>query len=212
MNIQTWFLLFIACCAMSFCPGPNAVLALTTSVRNGTKSGIAVVIGSLLEFSLLITIAVLGVANFIFDFPIGIFILSLLGAIYLFKTSLDLFRNSTHFIEQPGNTTDLCFNTHMRKGFSLAISNPKIILFWIAFVPAVFPVNTLYLSTILLIVITFIVIEGCAECTFILIGKCARNFLSNHIKVVEKISAVILTMFAILILNNAFKLPSITMI
>lgn len=203
MTFENWLMLLFACMVMSFSPGPNAILTLTTTIRTGSQAGMRIVLGSILGFTCLILFAMFGLATVFKHLPYLIFIIKVLGAIYLLYLAFLQLKNSKPL---QLNTNDHINQTHLKsKGFYLAISNPKIILFWIAFVPTIIHAPSLSITTLLVVVITFIVVEAIAETMMVVLGKGIQPFLSKHLLKIEKLGACIFILFSGLIIQSLYQ-------
>ncbi|HAD48260.1 MAG TPA: hypothetical protein DCF92_05460 [Idiomarina sp.] len=92
-----------------------------------------IVAGSLLGFALLTLLAMSGVAAILVNYPSVLFVLKCLGALYLFYLAdMLVFKAKREPLELPATHKPTGL---FRAGLYLAILNPKIILFWIAFIP-----------------------------------------------------------------------------
>ncbi len=197
MNFQEWLILATACFALACSPGPNSTFALTSSIKFGAKSSIKGVIGGALGFMILILIALLGLAHIVTD---NIYLMNLIktaGCLYLFYLGYKLW--NTHKLTDKKEVSDQGL---FIQGFILAISNPKIILFCIAFIPTIIAIDALTWQTIALIIATFAIMETGFETALVLGAKTAQHFLKKHIQIIDKTSAVLFACFGILILLN----------
>ena len=84
----------------------------------------------------------------------------------------------------------------------MAISNPKIILFWIAFIPKLIKEESLNAYFIAIVVSTFVFVEGVAEMLLVLLGNAIQPILKRYLKTVERLSAIVFFVFAIVVLTN----------
>ena len=202
MLFENWLMLLIACLVMSFSPGPNAIFALTTTIRIGAKAGMRIVLGSILGFSCLILFAMFGLATVFKHQPHLIFMIKIIGATYLIYLAFSLFnqKKSLRLVSDDVINVKKLFRT----GFYLAVSNPKIILFWIAFVPSIVDASSLHISTFLMVVMTFIIVEGVAEMSMVILGKAIQPFFAEHLAKIEKISACIFLVFSGLMIKTLY--------
>jgi homoserine/homoserine lactone efflux protein len=111
-------------------PGPIVTLVISTGATRGVRAGLVTVAGtSLGNAALLASIAsglgwVLTHAATLFD------VLRWIGAAYLVWLGVRAWRSAARPLEvAPGN------QVHFRRGFLVALSNPKTIAFFTAFLP-----------------------------------------------------------------------------
>jgi len=197
MNLQEWLILATACFALACSPGPNSTFALTSSIKYGPRATLKGVLGGAVGFMSLILVALLGLASFITENPILMQGLKVCGCLYLFYLGYKLW--NTHSLPEA---TQIKPKGLFSQGFLLAISNPKIILFWVAFIPTVVAIDTLTWQTIALIIATFAFMETGFEAALVLGAKTAQRFLQKHIVKIEKTSAVVFAGFGLMILIN----------
>ncbi|MCF6439186.1 LysE family translocator [Pseudoalteromonas luteoviolacea] len=198
MVLSDWFILVLACSAMSFSPGPNAMLALTTSIKSGHSKGLQLVLGGALGFAVLILCALFGLNSMVVASEQLIDWFKVIGSGYLLYLATSTWINSSKGLVEASSEVR---SGYFFKGFLLALSNPKIILFWIAFIPTIVDVSTIDFSFVLILLLTFLVIEVFAEGGLVLLGAKAQKILQKHVTRIERVSAIILAGFAVLILS-----------
>ncbi|KZN44440.1 LysE family translocator [Pseudoalteromonas luteoviolacea] len=198
MVLSDWFILVLACSAMSFSPGPNAMLALTTSIKSGHSKGLQLVLGGALGFAVLILCALFGLNSMVVASEQLIDWFKVIGSGYLLYLATSTWINSSKGLVEASSEVH---SGYFFKGFLLALSNPKIILFWIAFIPTIVDVSTIDFSFVLILLLTFLAIEVFAEGGLVLLGAKAQKILQKHVTRIERVSAIILAGFAVLILS-----------
>jgi threonine/homoserine/homoserine lactone efflux protein len=122
---------------LSLMPGPDNLFVLTESLTKGQKNGIAISMGLSLGVLVHTLAAATGLSIVIQKSALAFSIIKYLGAAYLFylafmalkekKTNLNLQTNS---ILEKTKVTPL-----IKKGFLMNVLNPKVSLFFIAFLP-----------------------------------------------------------------------------
>jgi threonine/homoserine/homoserine lactone efflux protein len=197
MNFEEWLVLAMACLALSFSPGPNSTFALTSSIQYGPRQTLKGILGGALGFMTLILAALLGLANFLTMHPHMMQGLKWAGCLYLFYLGFKLW--NTHSLPEARSLNQ---KKLFSQGYLLAISNPKIILFWVAFIPTIMAIESLTWPIITLVMFTFAVIEAATETALAVGAKSAQAFLQKNIVVIEKTSAVIFAGFGLMIILN----------
>lgn len=115
-------------------PGPGALTILNATARHGVRAGMGAVLGTLAGDFLFMLGAVLGLAAALAARPVILSSLQWLGIIYLCWLGLNLlFRPSASEEPKaaPGSERWTCF----RQAFAVCLTNPKAIMFFMAFFP-----------------------------------------------------------------------------
>jgi homoserine/homoserine lactone efflux protein len=184
MTWQTWSLYALAAMGLSLTPGPNGLLALTHGALHGTKKTVATIAGGSLGFGLIIGLSMFGIGALLATWAGLLVIMKWLGGAYLVWLGIQLIRSEPIDISRSKNAGNGRFRTLFRQGFVSAVSNPKGILFFVAFLPQfVNPRESLF-TQFLLMAITFMLIEFVYEFTVAsladrikpLLVRAGRNF------------------------------------
>ena len=132
--IETIVLFFGASVALSLAPGPDNIFVLTQSALYGRKAGVSVTAG-LCTGLLVHTAAVsLGVAAIFQSSVLAFNILKIVGAGYLLYLAWLAFRAGAAKIDDSGDTK-LEWRKLYARGVVMNITNPKVAIFFLAFLP-----------------------------------------------------------------------------
>ena len=132
--IETIGVFFAASIALALAPGPDNIFVLTQSALHGWKAGLFVTLG-LCTGLLVHTAAVsLGVAVIFQTSALAFNMLKIMGAIYLLYLAWQAFRTGTSNLDETGDFT-LSLLTLYSRGVVMNISNPKVAIFFLAFLP-----------------------------------------------------------------------------
>lgn len=124
-------------------PGPNSVFVLTTAAKAGVLKGYQAALGVFLGDAILIALSALGVASLIKASPVLFAVIKLAGTIYLCYLGCMILK-SVLFSSRPISDDNSLTNDESKKSCSfdrspfykallLSLSNPKAILFIVAF-------------------------------------------------------------------------------
>ena len=114
--------------------GPDNIFVLTQSALHGRKAGILVTLG-LCTGLLVHTAAVsLGVAAIFQTSALAFNILKIAGAIYLLYLALQAFRAGAAKLDEAGKA-NLVWQKLYSRGIIMNITNPKVAIFFLAFLP-----------------------------------------------------------------------------
>ena len=132
--IETIVLFFGASVALGLAPGPDNIFVLTQSALYGRNAGVLVTAG-LCTGLLVHTAAVsLGVAAIFQTSVLAFNILKIVGAGYLLYLAWLAFRASAAKIDDSGDTK-LEWRKLYARGVVMNITNPKVAIFFLAFLP-----------------------------------------------------------------------------
>ena len=158
MDIQSWILYTLAAIGLSLTPGPNGLLALTHGALYGARRTVATILGGSLGFTLVIALSMFGIGALLAASVGLLVVLKWLGGAYLVWLGIQVWRSPSIAVsrEKVGSgSPGLLF----RAGLLSAVSNPKGILFFVAFLPQfVDPARSLVVQFAIMAT-TFVVIE-----------------------------------------------------
>lgn len=112
-------------------PGPDMAFMVATGLRDGRRGATRAAFGITAGVSVYVVLTALGVGAFLAAAPGVIDAIQLAGAAYLAYLAWASWRASGSPLETPADRSADAF----RRGFIVNISNPKIILFFTAFLP-----------------------------------------------------------------------------
>ena len=184
MTWQAWSLYALAAIGLSLTPGPNGLLALTHGALHGTKRTLATIAGGSLGFGLIIGLSMFGIGALLTTWVGLLVIMKWLGGAYLVWLGIQLIRSEPINISRSKNAGNGRLRTLFSQGLISAISNPKGILFFVAFLPQFVNPRELLFTQFLLMAMTFIVIEFVYEFTVAsladrikpLLARAGKNF------------------------------------
>jgi len=157
VELSTWLLYTAAAVGLSLTPGPNGLLALTHGALYGTKRTIATILGGSVGFATIIGLSMFGIGALLAANAELIFWLKWLGGAYLVFLGIQVWRS-----EPLGTTVVSGKSTSGRlfqAGLLSAVTNPKGILFFVAFLPQfIEPQQSLFVQFVIMAA-TFVVIE-----------------------------------------------------
>ena len=115
-------------------PGAGTIAILDSTARNGRAAGMASVLGTLTGDFLFMVAAAAGLAAVMQANPIMFQSLQWFGAAYLFWMGIQLVkkRGDGDLAITNGSLTSWL---HFRRAFIVSLTNPKVILFFVAFFP-----------------------------------------------------------------------------
>lgn len=131
----TQLLYFIAASvALTLLPGPDILFVLTQSISQGKKAGMAIASGLCTGLLVHTTAAALGVSAILYSSTVAFSLLKYAGAIYLLYLAYNAIREEGSLVS-PGSVKERNLTLLYRRGIFMNILNPKVSLFFLAFLP-----------------------------------------------------------------------------
>ncbi len=125
----------LASIALTISPGPDILFVLTLSVSKGFKHGFLTSLGLVSGIVVHTTLAAFGVSIFIQNTPVVFWIIKIAGALYLLRLAF-LTYQAPATIQLSTSSSEQSKGQLFRQGFLMNVLNPKVTLFFLAFLPA----------------------------------------------------------------------------
>lgn len=158
MTLETWLLYTAAAIGLSLTPGPNGLLALTHGALFGARKTIFTILGGSLGFTIIIGLSMFGIGALLAANVELLTVLKWLGGAYLVFLGVQVWR-SPSLAESRSKLTSSGGQVLFRAGLFSALSNPKGILFFVAFLPQFIDPSQSLLLQFAIMAATFVVIE-----------------------------------------------------
>jgi threonine/homoserine/homoserine lactone efflux protein len=135
MEFHDWLVYLAASIGLSLSPGPNGLLALTHGALHGRRKALFTISGGVLGFVILIALSMFGIGALLQASVAWLTVLKWVGGAYLVWLGIQVWRSAPMRMQAaPAG--------HGRPGWSLfkdgllsAVTNPKALLFFAAFLP-----------------------------------------------------------------------------
>ncbi|WP_394616261.1 LysE family translocator [Lentzea sp. JNUCC 0626] len=123
----------IACAVVIVTPGVDAFLLLRTSLRSGTRAGLLALGGIHTAAAVQVGLVISGLGVVLARYPMVLTALRWIGAGYLLYLAVSIARG---LVKRSGEQPEEVMSARpFRQGFLTNITNPKMILFSLAFLP-----------------------------------------------------------------------------
>ena len=159
MEFGTWALYAAAAVGLSLTPGPNGLLALTHGALYGTKKTLATIFGGLLGFAAVIGMSMFGIGALLQASAELLTVLKWVGGAYLVWLGIQVWRSEPIGIVDTSNRAKLSSSKLFSHGFLSAVTNPKGILFFVAFLPQFIDPNASLFLQFVIMAATFVFVE-----------------------------------------------------
>lgn len=181
-------------------PGPTSFLALALGLQGNIRLVLLASIGAAIADFLIICAVGLGLNKLITDFPIVFEIIKYLGFCYLIFIAIMIWK-SEPTIKEKNYEIESIYNLPI-KGFLTAVSNPKVLVFFIAFLPQFINTKTDIMPQYLLLGLISSLIDIISMSVYGLLGvKLLHVFKSKrNMNILNKASAICMGIIAIFLI------------
>lgn len=179
MNLDTWLIYLLASIGLSLTPGPNSLLALTHGALYGARRTLFTIVGGVFGFSALIALAMFGLGALLQASASVLGVLEWLGGAYLVWLGVQLWRSPGLQLELNAGNAGLNNAGLFRQGLLSAMANPKVLLFYGAFLPQFIDPQRGLLLQFVVMAATFASVEFLVEYLLARLAYRVRPWLSK---------------------------------
>lgn len=188
MSLEVYAAYLIACIVIIIVPGPTVTLIVANSLRHGTRAGLLNVAGTQAGLAIMIVIAGIGLSSVIAALGHWFEWLRLAGAAYLIWLGWKMFRTAGAGTEgsAPARPPRGGF---FLQGALVALSNPKMMLFFGAFFPQFLDPARDHSTQIAIMGATALAFAALSDGTYALLSGRAGHLLSQRrVRLMSKFS------------------------
>jgi len=183
MSLELWLVYCVAAIGLSLTPGPNGLLSLTHGACFGFRPTISTVLGGALGFFLLIAASLAGMGTLLAASERAFTIAKWIGAAYLIYLGLKVWRAPAPDVALAGREAAPREARRLRmfnQGFLVAVSNPKALIFFAAFLPQFMAPGVPYAVQLAVFGGTFVVVEIVYELLLAVMAQRIAPWLARH--------------------------------
>ncbi len=163
MDPNTWLIYTLAAVGLSLSPGPNGLLALTHGALHGRHKAMYTILGGAAGFVTIVALSMFGIGALLQTSLIWLVVLKWVGGAYLIWLGIQVWRSPPIGLELHGSAQPRAGWSMFRQGALSALTNPKGILFFAAFLPQFIDPARSLLTQFFIMAGTFAVIEIITE-------------------------------------------------
>ncbi|CAO1661620.1 MULTISPECIES: LysE family translocator [Salinicola] len=152
MTFESAVTYLLAIFLFAITPGPGVFALIATGMNAGFRRCLSLAVGMTLSDVLYLLLATFGLATLAEHWGEVFGVIRVLGALYLFYLGWKLWTSPTQDDEMPATGASGGSLAGMMQGFLISASNPKVILFYIAFLPTFVDLDRLGGSSLTLLV------------------------------------------------------------
>ena len=177
MSLQAYLAFVVACIALALIPGPVVTLVIANGLRYGTRAALTNIAGVQAGLTIVIGIVAVGLTTLMATMGYWFDWVRFAGAAYLVWLGIKLVRSPVEGVksdEPPPPPRGGFF----LQGFLVLLANPKVLVFFGAFIPQFMDMNKPHLPQVALLGVTFMVIAAMTDAVYALAAGRARLFFS----------------------------------
>jgi threonine/homoserine/homoserine lactone efflux protein len=179
MSLYSIFGFLCASIALTIAPGPDNIFVISQGITRGRKAAIVTALGMCSGISIHTTAAALGISALFYSSAVAFNLVKFAGALYLLYLAIKTVGSRSSFSLAPKAV--LPASALFRRGFIMNVLNPKVALFFLAFLPQFVSPSSGHLPLQMLFLGALFMIQ--AVMIFSLIGwfsgMIGRHFLSK---------------------------------
>ena len=163
VDVHTWLIYLLAATGLSLSPGPNGLLALTHGALHGRRKALYTIFGGALGFVTIIALSMFGIGALLKTSLTWLTVMKWVGGAYLVWLGVQVWRSPPIGIDAAERIDERPSWSLFRQGALSALTNPKGILFFAAFLPQFIDPGRSLLVQFAIMASTFAVIEIATE-------------------------------------------------
>jgi threonine/homoserine/homoserine lactone efflux protein len=188
MSLNLYLAFVAACIALALLPGPVVTLVIANGLRYGTRAALTNIAGVQAGLTIVIGIVAVGLTSLMATMGYWFDWVRFAGAAYLVWLGIKLIRFPVQGVNADAPPPPPRGGFFLQ-GFVVLLSNPKVLVFFGAFIPQFMDMNRDHFSQVTLLGVTFMVIAGMTDALYaVLAGRARRFFSARRTKALSRIS------------------------
>jgi len=183
VTLDFWLVYLLAAVGLALTPGPNGLLSLTHAVRFGAARTVFTVLGGVSGFTVLIAASLAGLGALLAASELAFSVAKWIGAAYLIYLGIRLWRAPPPKVRVPADENrrvEAGIGRLFVQGFLVAVSNPKALIFFAAFLPQFMVPGMSYGLQLAVLGGTFAVVEFIYELVLANMAQKIAPWLARH--------------------------------
>src|SRR5450755_2463575 len=177
MSLQLYLAFVAACFALALLPGPIVTLLLANGLRHGTRAALVNIAGAQVGLAIVIGIVAIGLTSLMATMGYWFDWVRFAGAAYLVWLGIKLIRTPVVGVDADAPPPPPRGGFFLQ-GFLVLLSNPKVLVFFGAFIPQFVDMSKDHFSQVALLGFTFMITGAITDSIFALLAGRARRFFS----------------------------------
>jgi threonine/homoserine/homoserine lactone efflux protein len=135
MSLSLWLAYVAAVFVISGTPGPNMLLSMTHGIHHGLSGTFSTMLGLLAGLAVVLSISLGGLGAVLLASAYAFEVIKYAGAAYLIYLGVKIWQSADAELTTEGRPDAKGVGARFRIGVLVSLSNPKAILFGVAFFP-----------------------------------------------------------------------------
>jgi len=192
VSIYLYGAFVLACIVLAVTPGPSMALFVANSASHGARAGLLTVLGNAMGLSILVAAATLGMTSVMVFVAEWFDVIRWVVAAYLVWLGLSRLRAA---LRTAADTSPPAVSGNVFwRGFIVALSNPKVLLFLGAFFPQFLDPAAAIAPQLALLAVTFVVVIAATDALIVLALSTARGWFLNRRHLLDGFSGSVLVL------------------
>ncbi|WP_024772057.1 LysE family translocator [Aquimarina macrocephali] len=183
MNLTLWISFIGTVFIIGVTPGPSVLLASANSMNYGTKKTVGTILGDLSANTIQILLSSLGLASIVISSGEIFSLIKWIGVGYLIYMGVTKIISKPNVEQFKKKNREKSFLKLYSEGFFMSASNPKAIVFFAALFPLFIDESLAFAPQVLLLGITYLVIDGISLFLYVRFASRLKKYLENKEKV-----------------------------
>lgn len=179
VNVELFAAFMLAAAILLIIPGPVVTLVIANSLKHGTRVGITTVMGAGLGNGVLIVMGAVGITTLMALMADLFTVVRYLGAAYLIWLGIKEWRSKGVVLDEAQAAPPRKGVEVFLQGFVIGVTNPKAILFYIAFFPQFLDRALPAVPQLTAMVVGFIVLALVLDSGYALLSGRLRRWFKN---------------------------------
>ena len=184
MQLSNWLVFCSVALFVTFTPGPAVLMAISNAIAVGPRRALICSFGNAVGLLIVSSAAMAGMGVVLATSATAFMMVKLAGASYLIYLGIRQWRNRTSMF-QADSITESASATHSKRrlfgqGMTVALTNPKAILFFSALFPQFLSPNAPIAEQFIVLTLTFAACAVFSHLVYILAARTLKNQLSSH--------------------------------
>jgi threonine/homoserine/homoserine lactone efflux protein len=177
MSPELYLAYVAACIALALLPGPIVTLVIANGLRHGTRAALINIAGAQTGLAIVIGILAVGLTSLMATTGYWFDWVRFAGAAYLVWLGIRLIRSPVEGVEADAPPPPPRGGFYLQ-GLLVTLSNPKVLVFFGAFIPQFMDMSRDHLSQVALLGVTFMVTGAITDTVYAVLAGRARLFFS----------------------------------
>jgi threonine/homoserine/homoserine lactone efflux protein len=177
MSLELYLAYVAACIALALLPGPIVTMVIANGLRHGTRAALINIAGAQTGLAIVIGIVAVGLTSLMATLGYWFDWVRFAGAAYLVWLGIKLIRFPVEGVKANAPPPPPRGGFFLQ-GFLVLLSNPKVLVFFGAFIPQFMDMSRDHVAQVTLLGVTFMITGAITDTIYAVLAGRARLFFS----------------------------------